>query len=45
MLDSLVDDKARAGAQEPPDDVHKARLWAPMVGQSGVRVSADSSAG
>ena len=25
MLDSLVDDKATAGAQEPPDDVHKAR--------------------
>ena len=25
MLDSLVDDKATAGAQEPPDDVHKER--------------------
>ena len=25
MLDSLVDDKVTAGAQEPPDDVHKAR--------------------
>ena len=26
MLDSLVDDKATAGAQEPPDDVHTERL-------------------
>jgi hypothetical protein len=25
MLDSLVDDKATTGAQEPPDDLHKAR--------------------
>ena len=25
MLDSLVDDKATAGAQEPQDDVHKER--------------------
>ena len=25
MVDSLVDDKATAGAQEPPDDVHKER--------------------
>ena len=25
MLDSLVDDKATAGEQEPPYDVHKAR--------------------
>jgi hypothetical protein len=25
VLDSLVDDKATAGAQKPPDDVHKAR--------------------
>ena len=25
MLDSLVDDKATAGAQKPADDVHKAR--------------------
>ena len=25
VLNSLVDDKATAGAQEPPDDVHKAR--------------------
>ena len=35
MLDSLVDDKATAGAQEPPDDVHTERAWALMVGQSG----------
>ena len=35
MLDSLVDGKAIAGAQEPPDDVHKERAWALMVGQSG----------
>ena len=26
MLDSLVDDKATAGAQEPPDDVHTERF-------------------
>ena len=35
MLDSLVDDKATAGAEEPPDDVHTERAWALMVGQSG----------
>ena len=35
MLDSLVDDKATVGVQNPPDDVHKERAWAPMVGQSG----------
>ena len=27
MLDSLVGDKAIAGAQNPLDDVHKARAW------------------
>ena len=35
MLDSLVDDKAIAGAQESPDDVRKAEPCALMVGRSG----------